>query len=64
MSRTSLSCATLTCGKRSSSASVLVRARKRSQGKFRDDERMDHNLPLLKTLTHLFVSRTEMVDPN
>src|ERR1700690_3527089 len=25
---------------------------------------MDHNVPLVKTLTHFLVSRTEVVDPN
>src|SRR4029077_3866492 len=36
----------------------------RTEGKFRNDERMDHNVPLVKMLTHFLVSPTEMVDPN
>ena len=35
-----------------------------TQGKFRNDERMDHNVPLVKMLAQFSVSGTEMVDPN
>src|SRR5271169_2677625 len=34
------------------------------QGKFRDDEGMDRDLPLVQVLAQLFVFRTEVVDPN
>ena len=36
----------------------------RTQGKFRNDERMDHNVPVVKMLAQFSVSGTEMVDPN
>jgi hypothetical protein len=33
-------------------------------GKFRNDERVDHNLPLVQMLAHFCVFRTEVVDPD
>ena len=36
----------------------------RSKGKFGNDEGMDHDVPLVKTLAHFLVCRTEMVDPD
>src|SRR5580698_3992071 len=36
----------------------------RPKSKFCHDEGMDHNLPLVKMLAQLFVSRAEMVDPD
>ncbi len=64
VNRTSLSCATRICGKRSNSASVLGRSRKDPSANSADDERMGHNLPLTKMPTHLFVSGTKMINPD
>src|SRR5229473_3606292 len=36
----------------------------RSQGKLRNNERMDHNFPSGKMFAHLLVIRTKVVDPN
>src|SRR3984885_1527105 len=38
--------------------------RQRSHRKFRNDERMDHNVPLLKMLAHFLVFGTKVVNPN
>jgi hypothetical protein len=52
VNRTSLGCATFTWGKRSRSASVLVRSGSEPRASSANDERMDHNVSLIKLLTH------------
>ena len=64
VSRTSPNCATRTCGKRSSSASVLVRSRSDPSASSAMMKGWITILPLVKMLTHFCVSRTEMVDPD
>ena len=64
VSRTSLSCATFTWGKRSRSASVLVRSRREPRASSAMMNGRDHNVSLVKLRTHFVISRTGMVDPD
>ena len=56
MDRTSLNCATRTCGQEVQQCQTLGLLFQGSKGKFRNDEWMNHNVPLVKKSAHLFVA--------